>query len=141
MCDAPLSPCRPYFTFDPAQIKASLSNDSLNKAMEEPIMQEPLAPPPSSSADRTEQLHPSTTEVTVRRRRSDRERRFSAPPSDKKIRDSVGSLDYLSESQGSLDWAGLFVLTTQMSLFTRSFALFIVDSDDEESVQSEVSSK
>lgn len=105
---------RPYFTFDPAQIKASLSNDSLNKAMEEPIMQEPLAPPPSSSADRTEQLHPSTTEVTVRRRRSDRERRFSAPPSDKKIRDSVGSLDYLSESQ--------------------------VDSDDEESVQSETSS-
>ena len=80
------------FTFDPAEVKkVSVSTDSLDKAMEDPII------PTASSIPA-----PSTSEVSVRRRR-DRERRYSAPPSERRnTRDSVGSLDYLSESQGQL---------------------------------------
>ena len=76
---------RPYFSFDPAVVKKvthSRSNDSLDKAMEDPVR--PLEEEPTSS------------EVVVSRRGRDRVRRYSAPP----IRDSVGSIDYLSESQG-----------------------------------------
>ena len=69
--------------------KLSMSNDSLNKAMEDPI----------NPCDDDE---PTMSEVSVRTGRSrDRERRYSAPPGpDRRIRDSVGSMEYLSESQG-----------------------------------------
>jgi len=76
-----------YFSFDDS--KKSMSNDSLNKAMEHPVNFD------------ASQAQPTSSEVTVRQRERRRERRFSAPPSDRRIRDSVGSLDYLSESQGS----------------------------------------
>ena len=79
------------FTFDPADMKkVSMSNSSLERAMEHPIKV-------------TTRRETTSSEITVRRRKTDRERRYSAPPSDKKgaiNRDSVGSLDYLSESQG-----------------------------------------
>ncbi|XP_064404349.1 rap guanine nucleotide exchange factor 6-like isoform X2 [Halichondria panicea] len=90
----------PFFSFE--EKKKSMSNDSLNKAMEHPVTFDLAIAGPTSS------------EVIVRSRDRRRERRASAPPTDHRIRDSVGSLDYLSESQ--------------------------VDSDDEESVQSESSS-
>lgn len=95
------------FSFDPSAVKkVSVSTDSLDKAMQDPVL------PTTSVVTATE---PSSTEVSVRRRDTDRRRRYSAPPSERRhTRDSVGSLDYLSESQ--------------------------VDSDDEESVQSESSS-
>ena len=69
----------------------SLSNDSLNKAMDDPI--------------RPFDEQPTFTELRVPRRSRERERRYSAPlnaSGERKsaIRDSVGSLDYLSESQG-----------------------------------------
>ena len=82
---------RPYFSFDPAVVKKvthSRSNDSLDKAMEDPVR--PLEEEPTSS------------EVVVSRRSRNRERRYSAPP----IRDSVGSIDYLSESQGEREVRG-----------------------------------
>ena len=71
-----------------------MSNDSLNKAMEHPVN--------FDIGQTTVPLReggPTSTEVTVRPRNRRRERRFSAPPSDRRIRDSVGSLDY-SEGQG-----------------------------------------
>ena len=91
-----LSTCGRYrniFSFDPSAVKkVSVSTDSLDKAMEDPIL------PTSSVVTATE---PSSTEVSVRRRDTDRRRRYSAPPSERRsTRDSVGSLDYLSESQG-----------------------------------------
>ncbi len=45
----------------------------------------------------------SSTEIMLNRQlSSDKERRYSAPPGERKhnIRDSVGSLDYLSEGPG-----------------------------------------
>ena len=110
------------FSFDPADVKkVSVSTDSLDKAMEDPVL-------PTSSAPA-----PSTSEVTVRKKK-DRERRYSAPPSERRnTRDSVGSLDYLSESQGGWRWwveLGFLLIT--------DICLSAVDSDDEESVQSEV---
>lgn len=83
---------RSMFSFDPADMKkVSVSTDSLDKAMEDPVLPSNSPPVPSSS------------EVSIRRRRTDRERRYSAPPSERRnTRDSVGSLDYLSESQGQL---------------------------------------
>ena len=76
--------------------KVSMSNDSLNKAMEHPIRFE--ATGHGSRGD-----GPTSTEIIVTRRQRSRERRYSAPPSDRRvnsIRDSAASLDYLSESQG-----------------------------------------
>lgn len=113
------------FTFDPAEVKkVSVSTDSLDKAMEDPVI------PTTSSVPA-----PSRSEVSVRRRRTDRERRYSAPPSERRnTRDSVGSLDYLSESQGQLS------VEFGCCLVTCYFCICLtVDSDDEESVQSEVS--
>ena len=84
--------CRTMFSFDPSDVKKvshSVSTDSLDKAMEDPILPQSTTPVPS------------TSEVSIRRRKTDRERRYSAPPSERRsTRDSVGSLDYLSESQG-----------------------------------------
>ena len=84
--------CRTMFSFDPSDVKKvshSISTDSLDKAMEDPVLPQSHAPVPS------------TSEVSIRRRKTDRERRYSAPPSERRnTRDSVGSLDYLSESQG-----------------------------------------
>lgn len=84
--------CRTMFSFDPSDVKKvshSVSTDSLDKAMEDPVLPQSHTPVPS------------TSEVSVRRRKTDRERRYSAPPSERRsTRDSVGSLDYLSESQG-----------------------------------------
>ncbi len=79
----------PFFSFDEA--KKSMSNDSLDKAMEHPV---------SFDLDRSRAHAPTSIEVIVRSRDRRRERRASAPPSDRRIRDSAGSLDYLSESQG-----------------------------------------
>ena len=79
---------RPYFSFDPAVVKKvnlSRSNDSLDKAMEDPV--------------RPSEEEPTSSEVVIHPRSRNRERRFSAPP-ERRIRDSVGSMDYLSESQG-----------------------------------------
>ena len=79
---------RPYFSFDPAVVKKvslSRSNDSLDKAMEDPV--------------RPSEEEPTSTEVVIHSRSRNRERRYSAPP-ERRIRDSVGSMDYLSESQG-----------------------------------------
>ena len=76
-----------FFSFDQDDVKKlSMSNDSLNKAMEDPVQPE----------------EPTSSEVNVRKRgKRDRERRYSAPPvSERQIRDSVGSIEYLSESQG-----------------------------------------
>lgn len=113
------------FSFDPSDVKkVSVSTDSLDKAMEDPILPQITTP------------LPSTTEVSVRRRKTDRERRFSAPPSERRsTRDSVGSLDYLSESQGKYKVGG----DGRRSLIDSIFCATVVDSDDEESVQSEVS--
>ena len=61
---------------------------SLEKAMEYPEI-------PTDSVSIS-----STDEVIVRRKGVVREKRYSAPF--RKVRDSVGSLDYLSESQGQL---------------------------------------
>ena len=84
--------CRTMFSFDPSDVKKvshSVSTDSLDKAMEDPVLPQSHTPVPS------------TSEVSIRRRKTDRERRYSAPPSERRnTRDSVGSLDYLSESQG-----------------------------------------
>ena len=89
----------PFFSFDPDDMKkVSMSNDSLNKAMEHPISFEATVTARSSRRE-----GPTSTEVVVTRRQRSRERRYSAPPSDRRvnsIRDSAASLDYLSESQG-----------------------------------------
>lgn len=95
-CLLPLSPSlhdSNIFSFDPSAVKkVSVSTDSLDKAMQDPVL------PTTSVVTATE---PSSTEVSVRRRDTDRRRRYSAPPSERRhTRDSVGSLDYLSESQG-----------------------------------------
>ncbi len=68
-----------------------MSNNSLDKAMEHPV-----------SFDRNGSRERAVTsqDVVIRSRDRRRERRASAPPSDRRIRDSVGSIDYLSESQG-----------------------------------------
>ena len=43
----------------------------------------------------------SSTEIILHRQHSDRERRYSAPPGERKlVRDSVGSIDYLSDGPG-----------------------------------------
>lgn len=79
--------------------KVSMSNDSLNKAMDDPINFE--ARITRGSIPQKEGV--TSSEVSVTRRHKTRERRYSAPPSDRQlnnVRDSVGSLDYLSESQG-----------------------------------------
>ncbi len=87
------SVCRsPFFSFE--EKKKSMSNDSLNKAMEHPVTFDLAIAGPTSS------------EVIVRSRDRRRERRASAPPTDHRIRDSVGSLDYLSESQGVWEGSG-----------------------------------
>ena len=92
------------FRFDESAIKTlSGSNDSLYKAVEEdPIHLD------DDYKDVTE------TEVRLRDRRKVAHRRSAPPSSQRSLRDSVGSLDYLSESHVD------------------------VDSEDEESVQSEV---
>ena len=81
----------------------SASSDSLNRAVEDdPINLE------------YEERKVTGTEVRLRDKRKVAHRRSAPPSSQRSLRDSVGSLDYLSESQVD------------------------VDSDDEESVQSEV---
>jgi hypothetical protein len=93
---------RSIFTFDAADVMKSISQENLAKARMRGGV--------------------SSTEIRVTRRYHhdrDNRHRFSAPPGPDRssgvgIRDSVGSMDYLSESQ--------------------------VDSDDEESAQSETSS-
>ena len=74
-----------------------MSNDSLNKAMEHPV---------TFDLERAGGGIPTSSEVVVRSRDRRRERRASAPPTDHRIRDSVGSLDYLSESQGVWEGSG-----------------------------------
>lgn len=100
------------FKFDNMSIQAnSESNPSLALSeTSEPNARETTPPKGSTS---TASSSSGSTEVRLRVGRENR-RRYSAPPGGRQSRDSVGSLDYLSESQ--------------------------VDSDDEESVQSETSS-
>ena len=96
MSIGPSSFCRIIFSFDPDDMK-SMSNENLDKTR------------PSSSDPTHRQNHhhhhqrPISTEVFLQRRKLERERRFSAPPGERKpIRDSVGSIDYLSEGPGRL---------------------------------------
>lgn len=113
-----------------------MSNDNL----------EVLERPSSASTSHGHKRPISSTELGLAQQLSDRERRFSAPPGDRKtsgsIRDSVGSIEYLSEGQG---WKCSERREREereggMEEKHSDFLLFFctVDSDDEESVQSEV---
>ena len=96
------------FKFDESAIRTlSASNDSLNRAVEDD---------PIRLGDEDDDEHLSREgKVKLRDKRKVAHRRSAPPTHNRSLRDSVGSLDYLSESQVD------------------------VDSDDEESVQSEVS--
>ena len=83
---------RIVFSFDSDDIKA-MSNENLDKSTS------------ASSVTVSNRNRPiSSTEILLSRQlSSDKERRYSAPPGERKnIRDSVGSLDYLSEGPGEL---------------------------------------
>lgn len=89
---------RIVFSFDPADIK-SMSNETLDKSMGEEELRT------------VSHQRPIISEIIFKRRSGEMDKRYSAPLKGN-MRDSVGSIDYLSEGP--------------------------VDSDDEESVQSEV---
>ena len=101
------------FRFDVKDLKTlSVSNDSLHRALED----EPLTGGErEGERERGRGKKIPATEVTLRDRRKVAHRRSAPPTSQRSLRDSVGSLDYLSESQVD------------------------IDSDDEESAHSEVS--
>lgn len=98
-----------HFKFDESAIRTlSASNDSLNRAVEDD---------PIRLGDEDDDEHLSREgKVKLRDKRKVAHRRSAPPTHNRSLRDSVGSLDYLSESQVD------------------------IDSDDEESVQSETSS-
>lgn len=81
---------RIVFSFDPADMK-TMSNEALDKSLEH-----------SSSSMVVAHQRPISSNDIFKRQLSDRERRFSAPPTERKggMRDSVGSIDYLSEGPG-----------------------------------------
>ena len=80
------------FSFDPSDVKA-MSNEALNQSSLENS---------SSSVTGAHQRPISSTDIVLKRRLSDVDRRYSAPPVERKrmVRDSFGSTDYLSEGQG-----------------------------------------
>jgi hypothetical protein len=80
------------FSFDPSDVKA-MSNEALNQMSSKNS---------SSSVSSSHQRPISSTDIVLKRRLSDVGRRYSAPPVERKgmVRDSVGSIDYLSEGQG-----------------------------------------
>ncbi|XP_019851253.1 PREDICTED: rap guanine nucleotide exchange factor 6-like isoform X2 [Amphimedon queenslandica] len=101
-----------HFRFDEKDVKTlSVSNDSLHRALED----DPLTGG-ERERERGRGKKIPATEVTLRDRRKVAHRRSAPPTSQRSLRDSVGSLDYLSESQVD------------------------IDSDDEESAHSETSS-
>ena len=100
------------FRFDEKDLKTlSVSNDSLHRALDnDPV----LLTGGERERERERGKKVPATEVTLRDRRKVAHRRSAPPTSQRSLRDSVGSLDYLSESQVD------------------------IDSDDEESAHSEV---
>lgn len=99
------------FRFDETALKTlSASNDSLNRAVED----DPIHLGDEEATSTPCEDDPYTSEVKLRDRRKVEHRKSAPPTHNRSMRDSVGSLDYLSETQVDQD------------------------SDDEESVQSEV---
>ena len=88
------------FRFDESAItKLSVSNDSLHRAVEDdPII---LSGDGRGGGGKGKKV--TESEVTLRDRRKVAHRRSAPPTSQRSLRDSVGSLDYLSESQVDLD--------------------------------------
>lgn len=88
---------RIVFSFDPADMKA-MSNEALDQSLS--------LDNSSSSVSGAHQRPISSTDIVLKRKLSDVERRYSAPPVERKgmVRDSVGSIDYLSDAPG--EWRG-----------------------------------